>query len=316
MRILVTGAAGFGGSGLVKALIDHGHEVVGVDIVAPKHANLLFNVLAKIEYRWKSCQDLGSDDLYGVQIVVHMAAQADVPMGFQSPRWTIENNITATLRLLEAARHCSLNKLILASSGSVFGRALRIPITEDHALTPHNPYAASKACQELLCQAYHRSYKVPVVIMRNGIVYGPNMRREIFIWKWLEALLSGGRLVIEGGAQTRDPCYVSDTIDAWMRCIEAPQEKVVGEVFQVSFGREWSVLDIARLCAKTVGIQGDDKFEISSYRAGEEGQRECFNIEKAKNVLGYSPTVSLEDGLLKLVTWMRQNGFPSSREAS
>ncbi len=307
-HVLITGIAGFAGVGLTKELLARGHDVSGLDIIGPLQSGIPDEVLDSLKkYHWKSCQDLRSYDLQGVDVVIHFAAQADVPMGFSSPRWTVENNILATLGVLEAAKGLPLEKIVLASSGNVFGRPLYLPIDEKHPQTCHNPYSASKACQELLFWAYHRSYGLPIVIMRNGIVYGPGMRREIFIYKWLHALLRGKDIIVEGGAQTRDPCYASDTMDAWRRVVEAPADKVVGEIFQISYGKEYKVLDIATICVRFCQpyLIHTPKIDNAPYRPGEEGQRECFSIEKARRVLGYSPQISLLEGLQRTIDWIR-----------
>jgi nucleoside-diphosphate-sugar epimerase len=280
-----------------------------LDIVGPYQSELGDDVLDRLKkYHWKSCQDMRSEDLEGVDVVIHSAAQADVPMGFSSPRWTLENNTLATVGVLEAAREAKLSKIILASSGNVFGRPLYLPIDEKHPLTCHNPYSASKASQELLFWAYHRSYGLPITIMRNGIVYGPNMRKEIFIYKWLHALLRGQNIILEGGDQTRDPCYSSDTMDAWRRVVEAPTDKVVGEIFQVSYGKELKVRDIATMCveASRPYLKDGPKIINAPYRPGEEGQREFFSIEKAQRVLGYRPKTELAEGLRLTIDWMRR----------
>jgi UDP-glucose 4-epimerase len=322
MHVLITGIAGFGGSGLARELLDGGHTVSGLDIIGPAQTGLDDNFLEKlVDYHWKSCQDMDSEDLIGVDVVVHMAAQADVPMGFPSPRWTVENNTMATVGVLEAIRRhkarthvTDISKVILASSGNVFGRPLYLPIDEKHPQTCHNPYSASKACQEMLFWAYHRSYGIPIVIMRNGIVYGPGMRREIFVFKWLKAMLRGHDVFLQGGDQTRDPCFGSDTMDAWKRVVEADPEKVVGEIFQVSYGKEWTVRSILDKCIEAAERYGAKKPTIiqAPYRPGEQGQREAFDITKARKILGYNPKIDLEKGLDLTAGWIKnlENHLP------
>lgn len=306
MRVLITGVSGFGGSGMARRLLKKGYAVRGIDLVAPSHSLSLKDVVDQVDYRWKSLLDIQREDVEGCDIILHFAAQADVPMGFTSPSWTIANNVLGTVAVLEAARKQPLQKLLLASSANAVQYTTVYPITEGHPPSPRNPYGASKGAQELLAWAWYRSYGVPIVIYRNGIIYGPGMRREIFIYKWLHAILRGEPIVVEGGQQTRDPTYVSDTADAWMLGVEAEPEKVVGEVFQVSSGREYTVLEIAlkcmEACGRTVAL------EKAPYRPGEEGMRECFNISKAEKVLGYDPKVTLEEGLSRTVDWMKGTG--------
>lgn len=303
MNILITGGAGYGGSGLTGALLERGHSVRIIDILAPNEAWKVKEFIDKVDYRWKSVHDIVDSDLDGIDIVIHMSAQADVPMGFSAPRWTGWQETMGTISVLEACRDKPLKKFILASTGNVIGRPLYIPIDEKHPIVSHNPYSACKASQELLVHAYRRSYGIPTAVMRNGIVYGQKMRKQIFIYIWLKNILKGKEIVIEGGKQTRDPCFGSDTVDAWIKAIESPDEKVVGETFQVSKGDEWNMEDIAKLCMKVAGKEVPIKYV--DYRPGEEGQRECFDNSFAEKQIGYKPTVELEEGLKKTWEWVK-----------
>ena len=302
MKILITGGAGFGGSGLAKELLKRGHKVAVLDIVAPNHADCLLDVQDNpdFKYIWKATFDIKPEDAEGSDIICAFNAQADVPMGFASPVHTFYQNTIGLIYVMEVARKIGCKNVILPSSGNVFGRPPRIPINEDCPPVPHNIYAASKISQEAIAWAYHRSYGLPVTILRNGIVYGPNMRRNIFIYIWLKNLLSGKPIVVEGGDQTRDPCFVTDTVDAWVKVIEAPAQKVVGEILQVSRGKEYPVKEIARMCLSLI----PGRMEFTDYRPGEKGQRECFDIGKAKRLLGYDPRVDLEQGLAVTKNWI------------
>ena len=144
--VLVTGAAGFGGSSLTKALLEQGYNVTGLDVVAPTHAYLLRGQFShpNFRYLWKSIQDIRPGDIEGHSVVAHMAAQPDTPLAFESPRYTAMQNIGGTVELLEAVRQAEcVSKLIYAGSGNEIGRPLYLPIDEDHPLTPHNPYGFS-----------------------------------------------------------------------------------------------------------------------------------------------------------------------------
>ena len=304
MNVLITGGAGYGGSGLSHSLLKRGHNVRVIDIIAPNEARKLTDIVDQLDYRWKSVHDATDDDLDGINTVVHMAAQADVPMGFTSPRWTGWEETMGTISLLEACRGKSLDRFILASTGNVIGRPLYTPIDEKHPVVPHNPYSACKASQELLVHAYRRSYGIPTAVMRNGIVYGPNMRKQIFIYIWLKNIFHGKPIIIEGGEQTRDPCYGADTIDVWTKILEADRDKIVGNTFQVSKGTEWKMLDIAKLCMKITGK--DVPIVYKDYRPGEKGQRECFDNSFARDQVGYDPKYSLEDGLKLTWEWVKK----------
>jgi len=169
-------------------------------------------------------------------------------------------------------------------------------------LTPHNPYAFSKAAAELAMWSYHRCYDIPIVVMSNGCVVGPGMRREIFIFKWLYNILSGRPVVLEGGDQTRDITYSDDVIQAWCLAIDANHDDVVGQKFQVSYGKELSVEHILDICFEV--CQRKVPIVRQLHRPGEAGQRECFNNGKAKKVLGYAPGIPPEEAILRTKDWI------------
>ena len=305
-RVLITGAAGFGGSGLVRALLARGNAVTGLDIVAPLHADSLRAAMSHPAFRyvWKSIQDIRPEDVSGHSILVHMAAQADVPLGFDSPRYTFMQNVEGTVAVLEAVRHAGcIAKLVYAGSGNEVGRPLYLPIDEDHPLTPHNPYAFSKAAAEMAVWSWHRAYGIPATVMSNGTVVGPNMRREIFIFKWLWNALHGKPIVVEGGKQTRDITYVDDVVEAWVLAIDALEEVVLGRKFQVSYGDEHTVTELAGMCLEIA--RADVPIRYADYRPGEEGQREAFSIERARRELGYAPKVPPREAIALTAQWVR-----------
>jgi nucleoside-diphosphate-sugar epimerase len=225
-------------------------------------------------------------------------------MGFTAPIWTVWEESIGTVTVLERCKGKPIKKFLLASTGNVIGRPLYIPIDERHPVVPHNPYSAAKASQELLAWAYWRAYGIPVAVMRNGIVYGPKMRKQIFLYIWLKNILKGEPITIEGGDQTRDPCFGSDTVDAWTRVVEAPVDKVIGNTFQVSRGKEWTMIDMARLCMKVAGKEVPIIY--ADYRPGEKGQRECFDNSFAMKQIGYEPKVDLDFGLKILWEWVKE----------
>ena len=304
-NVLITGAAGFGGSNLTRELLKRGYSVTGLDVTAPSHANLLRHELCNphFTYVWKSVQDIQPRDVEGHSVVVHMAAQPDTPLGFESPRYTVMQNIDGTVALLEAVRYSGgVSKLIFAGSGNEVGRPLYAPIDEEHPLTPHNPYGFSKAAAELAVWSWHRAYGIPSIVMTTGVVIGPNMRREVFIFKWLWNSLQGKPIIVEGGQQTRDVSYIDDAVAAWILAIRAPLEDVVGHKFLVGSGREYSVDALAKICRNVAGTGVPIKYV--GYRPGEEGQREAFNPEKALKVLGYSPRTGTKEAISLTAKWV------------
>ena len=255
-------------------------------------------------YVWKSLHDIQPGDVEGHSVVAHLAAQADTPMAFDSPRYAVMQNIEATVAMLEAVRHAGgVEKVLFAGSGNEIGRPVKLPIDESHPLTPHNPYGFSKAAAELAMWAWHRAYGVPAVVLSTGVVIGPRMRREVFIFKWLWNAMHGLPIVVEGGQQTRDLSVIDDVIGAWVRAIQAPVDTVVGEKFFVGNGDERTVVVLAKWCLEASGA--DVPVEYVNYRPGEDGQREAFSNEKARRVLGHEPTVSSREAVRLTADWVR-----------
>ncbi len=305
-RVLITGAAGFGGSSLARALLRRGYGVTGLDITPPSHAALLRREMCDpgFSYLWKSVQDVQPGDVEGHSTVVHLAAQPDTPFAFESPRYTVMQNVEGTVALLEAVRQTScVSKLMFAASGNEIGRALYFPVDEDHPLTPHNPYGFSKAAAEMALSAWRLAYGVPSIVMSTGVVIGPDMRREVFVFKWLWDALHGKPIVVEGGKQTRDVAFIDDVVRAWMLAIQAPVEKVAGQKFFIGSGEEYTVEDLAVIC-REVAARGVP-IQYTGYRPGEEGHREAFSTEKAGKVLGYTPQVAAREAIALTAEWVR-----------
>lgn len=160
------------------------------------------------------------------------------------------------------------------------------------------------AAAEIVVQSYHRCYNVPVVILRNGLVYGPRMRKEIVIAKFLINALRNRPLIVEGGKQTRDPNYISNVGDAFLRVIDAPKEDVVNETFHISYGKQITILELARKCIKVVDSNSEILFK--PYRPGEEKMRQELDVTKAERILGYLPKIGLEEGLRLTADWLRK----------
>lgn len=315
MKAYVTGLAGAAGSALVKQLLQKGYEVGGCDVVAPVDAYRLKDVVDQVSYQWKSIHDLQPGDLANVDILADFSAQANTPLGLTAPRYTVWENLDGLTNLLECARESTLKLMIYPSSGVVFGRAppTHLPIEEREPLTPANPYAATKACSEILCMSYFRCYNVPVSIIRIGMGFGIGMRKDESIAQFIIKTLKGTKqFKVQSPHTTRDPSYLENVLDAWIKLIDAPREEVIGEVFHVSNGVEISILDLAQMCAKITareaGVALPKFLPGNTYRRGEYGMRQHLDISKAKRVLGWEPKISLEEGLRRTVRWLIEEG--------
>ena len=226
MKALVTGVAGFIGSTLATALTDRGADVVGADCFTDYYARSIKEQnLAVLRTRpafrlvEAALQTVDLDDLLdGVTHVFHLAAQAGVrgSWGDQFRTYTT-NNVDATQRLLEAVKDRPIERLVYASSSSVYGDVAAIPMREDAYLQPVSPYGVTKLAAEHLCHLYYLNYGVPTVSLRYFTVYGPRQRPDMGFHRFIRADLTGAPISLFGdGEQTRDFTFVADIVAATM----------------------------------------------------------------------------------------------------
>ena len=309
MKCLVTGAAGFIGSHISDALIERGHEVVGIDCFTDyygrdiKESNLA-SLRDSSRFRMVEADLLEYDLnrlLEGVEVIYHEAAQAGVRASWgQSFRIYTENNIRATQRLLEATRNLPLKRFVYASSSSIYGDAAELPVTETALPQPVSPYGVSKLAAEHLCHLYWVNYGVPTVALRYFTVYGPRQRPDMGFHKFIRALLGGDEIVIYGdGNQTRDFTFVSDAVTANLACIGA---EVTGRVFNIGGGSRVSVNHVLDVLQKISGLKArlryieDQKGDVRDTHA---------DTSRARDALGFRPSVTIEEGLRAELEWLR-----------
>jgi UDP-glucose 4-epimerase len=309
MNVLVTGAAGFIGSRLCGRLLREGARVIGVDSFADfyprwiKERNLEpFSGHRDFEFIAGDLNALDNERLLGrADLVYHLAAQAGVRSSWgKSFSVYIENNIQSTQRLLEAAKGKPLQKLIYASSSSVYGLTPTLPMSETNLLYPLSPYGVTKLAAEQLCFLYFQNYGVPTVALRFFTVYGPGQRPDMAFHKFFQAIAAGGPIAVFGdGEQTRDFTYVDDIVEA---SLAAGSRGRPGEVYNIGGGHRERLNDLfpvfEEICGKRVEVTREErqKGDVAHTFA---------DIRKARLDLGYSPRTALKDGLREEWEWIR-----------
>lgn len=308
-KALVTGAAGFIGSHLCEHLLDAGYDVVGIDSftdyydIRLKKANLSdFSRRENFSFVGGSINDVDLGGLLAdVDYVFHQAAQAGVRASWGN-RFEdyIDANVRATQRLCEAARSAGIVKFIYASSSSVYGDTTELPMKESHPTRPVSPYGVTKLAAENLCLLYRKNYGLPAVCLRYFTVFGPRQRPDMSMHRFLKGALTGTPVEIYGdGNQTRDFTYVSDIVAA-----NALAMKYEGDdtVFNIGGGSRVSVNHVLDIVAKHVA--GD--FDVR-YKDTEKGDvtHTFADATLAREQLGYSPEVELEEGLEREAEWLR-----------
>jgi len=308
MKALVTGAAGFIGSHLTSALLDRGAEVTGVDSFTDyyprfiKEMNLGVNAnRAGFRFVEGALQSIDLPTLLdGTTHVFHLAAQAGVRKSWgQDFRIYTDNNVDATQRLLEACVGRPLHRFVYASSSSVYGDNVAIPMREDALPQPVSPYGVTKLAAEQLCYLYHANHGVPTTSVRYFTVYGPRQRPDMAFHKFIRAALRGEPIALYGdGEQTRDFTFVTDAVAA---TTAAGERGVVGVSYNVGGGSRVSVNKlfeiIGRIHGRPLAIQREPQ------QKGD--MRDTFaDTARARTDLGFAPEVPLERGLEAEYNWL------------
>ena len=312
MKILVTGGAGFIGSHLVERLLERGDEVVCLDDFndsydpAMKRANIA-PVLANPSYALVEGDIRDRKVLRGIAAhhkckeIVHLAARAGVRASLKAPLLYEEVNCCGTLNLLEFAREHSVGRFIFGSSSSVYGARSEVPFSEeDRADRPISPYAATKRAGELLCHAWHHLYGINVTCLRFFTVYGPRQRPEMAIHRFTRKILRGEPIEVYGdGTSRRDYTYVDDILDGLVRAIDTP---FPFEIINLGESRTVELGFLIAALEKSIGKKAVVK--SLSDQPGDVPVT-CADIRKARELLGYSPRVQVEEGVQRFVDWYR-----------
>ncbi len=311
-NVLVTGGAGFVGSGAVSRLLEFGARVTVLDDFYTGLESNLPPAGPSLEIVRGSVTDadIVTRLVGAADYVLHMAAR-NIIVSTRNPREDYATNIGGTLNVLMAAREGHVRRVVYTSSASVYGNPRYLPINEDDATNMLSPYAVSKYGGENYCKAFFESYGLPVTAVRYSNIYGPSQRPENpycgVVAKFFAAAMSDRTPVIHGdGEQTRDYTYIQDAVEATLLAAISPRAE--GQVYNVGTGRETTVNQLAeriiRFSGRDMRPQHIDRRDIDNIR------RRVLNIEKARRELRWVPETTLDAGLRATHDWLlRQGGY-------
>lgn len=317
-RILITGAAGFLGSHIVEACLDQGHVVDFLDNFLHNYdPDLKRQNAAEVAASRPGLLDVHEVDLRDTSaisvlmatlrpnLIVHCAAVAGVSPSLDHPAWYAEHNVIATINLLEAMRAVGCQKLVFASSSSVYGSDSAVPFVENApALRPASPYAASKRSAELYLYTYADLYGLDFLALRFFTVYGPRQRPDLAIHKFTRAILTGQPITINGdGTSSRDYTHVTDIVAGVMRSIEYVSENNnVREVVNLGSSSPVLLRDLIAIIEKAC-----DREAVVERRPEQLGDvpRTYADVNKARHLFGYEPRRELIEGVEEFVEWWR-----------
>jgi len=298
-KILVTGGAGFIGSHLTDKLIEQGHKVVVIDNLSTGRKenlnpeadfyNLDISDFEKIKPIFK-----------GVDFVFHLAAIPRVPISIKDPVRTAKSNILGTINIFKAAIDAEVKRVVFASSSSVYGNQKKLPLKEDMVPNPISPYALQKLTGEQFANLFTELYKVPIISLRYFNVFGPRIDFDsdysLVIGKFLRLKKEAKPLTIYGdGEQTRAFCYIDDVVRANIKALESGKLKG-GEVINIGSENSHSVNYLAELIGGKKEYYPPRKGDVLHTKA---------DISRAKELLGWEPKVSLEQGVEKVKEWFK-----------
>ena len=317
MDVLVTGGAGFIGGHIAEQLAASGHDVTILDKFVPYYDlgikdHNLEAIREAAAANGGSCTlvrdtltdaELVDDLVADTDVVYHQAAQAGVRKSVEEPAKVNRYNVDGTVNVLEASRKHDIQRVVVASSSSVYGKPEYLPYDEDHPTTPVSPYGVSKLATEQYARVYSEIYGLPTVSLRYFTVYGPRMRPNMAMTNFVSRCLHGEPPVIYGtGEQTRDFTYVEDI-------------RRVNEQLLTDDGADGEILNIGstdnidiQTLAEVIRDEIDPSLDIV-YDDPREGDAEHThaNVSKANDLLGYEPTVDIREGVRKFIDWYRAN---------
>lgn len=308
--MLVTGAGGFIGSHLVETLLSHNAKVKAFVRYNSRGDPGLLTMLPPDEF---SRLDVIAGDLRDpfavrsamedVEVVFHLGAMIAIPYSYKDPVSVVESNVMGTMNVLMASREVGVSRLIHTSTSEVYGTALWVPIDEGHPLQGQSPYSASKIGADKLAESFYCSYALPVVTVRPFNTYGPRQSTRAVIPTIITQALTQDIIYLGNLDATRDLTYVSDTVNGFLYAGSTPD--VEGQTFNLGVGDEIKIGDLAEEIITKIGRKIEIHIDSSRLRPEKSEVRKLLSDNRlVKEKLGWSPKVSLKEGLSKTIDWI------------
>jgi UDP-glucose 4-epimerase len=298
MRVLITGINGFVGSHISKYLKRKNFEIIGLDITPGS------DLKGDISNSDFVLNELGKEDF---DAVVHLAALADIKKTTSDPYSTYKVNDYGTLNLLELASRKNVNRFLYASSANVYGVPVEQPATEMTPFNPRLPYDYSKVVAEMLVRSYMIHKALKVSITRSWLLFGEGEPKTRAVPRFVRACLANVKIpLFNGGQDVTDPTYAEN----YGRVTELilTDEKAVGEAFNVGSGNKMSIKEIAERIKKVTNSSSELELLPPRTEFEKDPQVSYPSIDKLKRLLGYEPIVSFDEGIARVVNWIKQNG--------
>jgi nucleoside-diphosphate-sugar epimerase len=313
-KYLITGAAGFIGSSLVRALLDRGEKVRGIDNFSTGKRENLSEVLNRIDFREGDILDLDAmrQACKGIDYVLHEAAIPSVPKSLLDPLGSHQANLDGTVNVLVAARDAKVKRVVYAASSSAYGDTPTLPKHEAMTPNPISPYAVAKLASELYMVSFYHCYGLETVCLRYFNIFGPRQDPSSaysgVLAKFTMQMLRGEQPEIFGDGETsRDFTYIDNAVSANLLACAAPARVCAGRVFNCATGKRTTLNEIFEAIKKLTGYKGSVKYEPER---GGDIKHSLADITEAQTHLGYKVLVGFEDGLRRTVDWYKNQSQP------
>jgi nucleoside-diphosphate-sugar epimerase len=319
-NVLVTGGAGFIGSALVKRLLENDNRVTALDNFVTGDIGNLQDAVGRVDGSKSELDEninLVSGDILrsdlsdlletdDIDYVFHLAAEPYIPSCYDRPEEFFSVNANGTLKLLLACKEAGVERIVTYSSSEVYGTAQEVPMDETHRTYPQSTYAVSKLAADRLCFTLYHEQDVPVVILRQFNCYGPRETHPYIVPELIAQLSQTSDLSLGNINASRDLTYVTDAVRGASKLINSPEAE--GEVVNLGYGEDFTVEDLAYMVADEMDKE-DIHIDIEQERFRPlDVQQLCCNYSKAEKLIGYEPTVSIQEGLARTVSWYREEG--------
>jgi nucleoside-diphosphate-sugar epimerase len=308
-RYLITGIAGFIGCSLARELLQRREEVRGVDNFVTGRRENIADILDKIDFRESDLLDGNAmrRACESVDFVFHEAAIPSVPKSIADPQSSNQANVDGTVSLLIAARDAKVKRVVYAASSSAYGDQPTLPKHEAMPSDPISPYAVAKYSGELYMKSFYRCYGLETVTLRYFNVFGPRQDPaspySAVLAKFITLMLAGKQPTINGdGEQSRDFTFIDNVVQANLNACVAPAEKAAGRMFNIACGQRITLNETFALLQKLTGFEGKPLY--AGARAGDI-KHSLADINAAREVLGYEPTVDFAEGLRRTIAFYR-----------
>lgn len=310
-RVVVTGAGGFIGSHLAERLLALGAELTAfVRYNSRNHHGFLELLGPRKKDLRVVCGDIRDFEavraaLQGTEVVFHLAALPGIPYSYLHPREVFEVNAAGTLNVLMAAREAACARVVITSTSEVYGTAQYVPIDENHPRQPQSPYAASKVAADAMALSFHAAYRLPVTVVRPFNTYGPRQSDRAIIPTIIGQALTRDEILLGNLGPTRDFTFVTDTVEGFLQV--GACEAATGEEINLGSGQEVSVGELAQLIAAVVGRPVNVRQDPERVRPeSSEVARLLADNSKVRRLAGWTPRVSLKEGLRCTVAWVQE----------